>query len=393
MQRYIPVTLSWPEQGIEFIAPPTAWSQFERGCLPAFAPHVLTFVDALAERMRQIGHADPDLAAFGFWLRPAALRQQAARLQGRAPVGMVFHLVPSNVPMVAFYSWMMALLMGNSSVVRLSSRLHTTQERMLSVLNELFADPHWAAIANRTRFIRYPHANPLTGWLSASCRLRIIWGGDEAIRQIRAVPLSAQAQELVFADRRSVAVIDSQWLVQCDETQWHRLILALQQDCCRFNQQACSSPTTFIWLGAPAPALRQRFLCAVFAPFANDPGMTMQRLVNAQRHLCEGGEGQLELLPVVTILTQAATSLDQLHYPGGGVICERVVSDLPALLACPLAIQTCLWIGGERDHLLQGLQENPDCQIDRVVTPGQALAFDWYWDGKDLLQSCSRCIR
>ncbi len=36
----------------------------------------------------------------------------------------------------------------------------------------------------------------------------------------------------------------------------------------------------------------------------------------------------------------------------------------------------------------------PDTRIDRLVAPGQALAFDWFWDGQDLLASMSRqtCI-
>lgn len=56
-------------------------------------------------------------------LRPRNIDEQRKHMAGRMPLGMVFHLVPSNVPTVAFYSWLMALLTGNSSVVRLSSRI------------------------------------------------------------------------------------------------------------------------------------------------------------------------------------------------------------------------------------------------------------------------------
>ena len=176
MQRYIPVN-EWPSEGVDFVAPRQPWMSYEQRLLPVFAPVILEFVDCLAERLRCLARAEPDMAAFGFWLRPAALRQQAIRMQGRAPLGMVFHLVPSNVPMVAFYSWMMALLMGNSSVIRLSSRQDLAQEQMLGLLNELFAEPRWEPIACRTRFIRYPHDENITSQLSAACSLRILWGG------------------------------------------------------------------------------------------------------------------------------------------------------------------------------------------------------------------------
>ncbi len=392
MQRYIPVS-EWPSEGVEFIAPRLPWSQFEVHVLPAFSPVILEFVDCLSERLRCFAHAEPDMAAFGFWLRPAALRQQAIRMQGRAPLGMVFHLVPSNVPMVAFYSWMMALLMGNSSVIRLSSRLDPAQEKMLALLNELFSDPRWWPIGCRTRFIRYPHDERITSQLSAACSLRILWGGDEAIRQIRLVPLAPQAQELVFPDRRSLALIDTHWLTMLDEVDWHCLVAALRQDCCRFNQQACSSPTTFIWIGKPTASLRQRLLCDVFEPLAQDAGMAVQRLINMQRHLSEGGRGNIEQFPGATVLTIDEPEFITLRYPGCGVISEWIVTELQSVVISDINVQTCLWIGAQKDHFLQVLSENPGCRIDRVVSPGQALAFDWFWDGQDFLASCSRCIK
>ncbi len=159
---------------------------------------------ALSTRLQQEGRRHPDLAAFGFWLRPRQLAREQQRLQGRGPLGVTFHLVPSNVPTVAFYSWLVALLMGNPCVVRLSSRRDPQQEAMLAILNELFSLGEWPEIAARTRFIRYDHDEGITAWLSVRCRLRIIWGGDETIRQVRAIPLAPTAQELVFPDRRSI---------------------------------------------------------------------------------------------------------------------------------------------------------------------------------------------
>ncbi|MGL6051992.1 MAG: acyl-CoA reductase, partial [Aeromonas salmonicida] len=43
-------------------------------------------------------------------------------------------------------------------------------------------------------------------------------------------------------------------------------------------------------------------------------------------------------------------------------------------------------------QLEDALPNAPACRIDRVVTPGQALAFEWHWDGIDMLQVCSRGI-
>ena len=395
MQRHLPVT---PPQAVEglwltgpdvsFVAPAASWQTFCPQPLPCFAPVICDFVAALSTRLQQEGRRHPDLAAFGFWLRPRQLARERQRLQGRGAVGVAFHLVPSNVPTVAFYSWLMALLMGNPCVVRLSSRRDPVQEAMLAILNDLFSRVEWQGIAMRTRFIRYGHDEGTTGWLSARCRLRIIWGGDETIRQVRAIPLSPSAQEVVFPDRRSMAVLDSHWLAGLDVVGWQQTLGALQQDCTRFNQQACASPTTLCWLGEPDDELRHRLLEALFAPFADDPALVMERLIHSQQNAALDGEMQLSTFPGVTLLTPAASL--RLAHVGGGTVAEFVADSLNELLLQPWDMQTCVWVGAHKAQLEDALPNAPACRIDRVVAPGQALAFEWHWDGIDMLHVCSR---
>ncbi|QCG48641.1 acyl-CoA reductase [Aeromonas schubertii] len=370
--------------------PESSWAAFEPAPLPCAAPVIISFLAALSARLQQVGRDWPDLAAFGFWLRQRNQAPQAARMAGRAPLGVVFHLVPSNVPTVAFYSWLMALLAGNASVVRLSSRQDPEQEAMLRILAELFADPGWQAIAQRTRFIRYGHDETVTGWLSARCALRIIWGGDETIRAVRAIPLAPHAQEVVFPDRRSLALIDSRWLSGLDEHGWQRALQGLRLDCTRFNQLACASPTTLVWLGSPPPAVRQRLLEETFTPFAGDPRLAMERLVQCQMNVAGGGTDALTRLAGVTVLTQPTPSA--LQHIGGGTVAEWVADNWEAVQMQPWSMQTCVYLGESLSAARERLTAARG-RIDRVVAPGQALAFDWFWDGIDMLSVFSRCIR
>lgn len=395
MQRHLPVNPSLAAEGlwqggpeVSFVAPAENWQTFCPEPLPSFAPIICDFVAALSARLQQEGLRHPDLAAFGFWLRPRHLDKQRTSMPGRAPLGMVFHLVPSNVPTVAFYSWLMALLMGNASVVRLSSRLEPQQEAMLAILNDLFCHTEWQGIAARTRFIRYGHDEGTTAWLSARCRLRIIWGGDETIRRVRAIPLSPNAQEVVFPDRRSMAVLDSRWLAGLASDRLQQVLSVLQQDCTRFNQQACASPTTFCWLGEPNDSLRRHVLETVFAPFAQDPALTMERLIHSQQNAALQETIQLSVLPGVTLLTPATSS--RLSHVGGGIVAEFVAADMIELLQHPWDMQTCVWVGEHPSQLACALSEASCCRIDRVVSPGQALAFGWHWDGIDMPVACSR---
>ena len=69
----------------------------------------------------------PELASLAHWFRSARIRDlKQARVaplngvvRGR---GLIFHLAPSNVDSVAIYSWLIALLAGNTNLVRVSQR-------------------------------------------------------------------------------------------------------------------------------------------------------------------------------------------------------------------------------------------------------------------------------
>lgn len=67
----------------------------------------------------------PDVVAFAFWCRKAALESLAQKYRDRGlrvGLGPVFHLAPSNVPINFAYSLAFGLLAGNSNIVRLPSR-------------------------------------------------------------------------------------------------------------------------------------------------------------------------------------------------------------------------------------------------------------------------------
>ncbi len=390
MQRHVSMTdVDAPD--VAHVGPASGWDAFEARPLPPFAPVIRTFVSALSERLMRAGRTAPDLAALGFWLRPRQVELQAERMAGRASLGVVLHLVPSNVPTVAFHSWLMALLMGNASVVRLSARIDPQQDVMLDLLSELLADPAFAPIARRTRFIRYGHDDRVTAWLGARCDLRIVWGGDATITAIRAVPMAPHAQEVVFPDRRSMAIVEAGWLATLDAQAFARLAQALGDDCTRFNQRACASPTTFVWLGKPESDLRGRLLEAVFAAFRDDPARAMDRLVHAQLNAAELGSLTLEARRGVMAL--AGLGPVGLPHVGGGVVAEWVAPGWDALLEADLDVQTCVFAGSASLTEVRAKLALAAGRVDRVVAPGQALAFDWFQDGVELTVACSRALR
>ncbi len=392
MQRYVSMTPCWPEQGIEFVLPASGWQGFTSQPLEVADERVLAFCTALSQRLLALGKAWPDLVALGFWLRPAALNAHLQAYRSRSPIGLTLHLVPSNVPTLGIFSWLMALLAGNSAILRLSRRQDPVQQQLLAVCADVLAESEWQPICDRVRFIRYGHDEAITAALSAHCDLRVIWGGDATVSAIRAIALPPRARELVFPDRRSLAVLDATGWRELSAVSRQRQQAALAQDVSQFNQQACASPTTLIWLGDWQAHERTELLAALAAPFAFEQANGMARLVNSQLALATD-EAQTQTSAGSLSLLQAAALQPQVSV-GGGVLLERHYPDMDAWLADGEQVQTCVCIGIAPETVASHLRQYPGTRIDRLVAPGQALAFDWFWDGQDLLASMSRqtCI-
>ncbi|MFM2486765.1 acyl-CoA reductase [Celerinatantimonas yamalensis] len=389
MQRYIQLTTEQYQQ-IEVVAPfDEGLLSFNQQPLPCYASLILEFMAALSDALCHISDA-PNAKALGFFLRQRALEKAVnERLIGgaRAPMGVSFHLVPGNVPMVAFHSAFASLLQGNPTIVRLSSRQLDEQQVVFEILNTLLAEPRWQTISERLRFIRYARDDVLTQALSGICQSRVIWGGDASIEGIRGLPLPASAFELTFADRQSLALFDEVALRELPGRAIELQLKQLAQDISQFGQQSCSSPGLLVWLGQDV-VFRER-LFAQLASFLDDSlakaseqltilqlAVTTGQVSDYQQHHGVGW-GQLAI-------GQA------LPARGAGVLYWQQRSTWHDWLSTADNFQTCVMVGGSRDALRERLADYPALRLDRIVAPGQALAFDWYWDGIDLLSQLSR---
>ena len=68
----------------------------------------------------------------------------------------------------------------------------------------------------------------------------MIWGGEEAVLQVRALPFPHWAKLAVFGPRISVAAMDAgAWGNPQERESW---CLRMARDVWQFDQQACSSP-------------------------------------------------------------------------------------------------------------------------------------------------------
>ena len=374
-----------------------------------FAEELLAFTSELSSvilndrRSRPL----PEVVALGYWLRPASMRTLADRFAGlnsshavRVPAGLALHIPPANVDPIFVYSWILSLLCGNGNIVRTPARRGSVAELLMTQISQVL--PHYPRIAGSTAFVEYGHEDAITEALSSEARMRIIWGGDETIRHIRALPLPPRAKEVVFADRFSFAVIHAAAFLALDDHAAMELMDKLYLDVFLFHQMACSSVRLLAWCGTSEetrkaagraiPLLRQAIERRRFSLEAADAlakyAACLSLAVELPVARVEWGDGSLAVVDL--------KDGEPLHWPteplaGGGLLLQAHVAELASLAPMVnLRTQTLSQFGFEAEQLAEFLRMLNGRGIDRIVPLGSAMNFAPIWDGYDLLCEFTR---
>ncbi|MEL6682527.1 MAG: acyl-CoA reductase, partial [Pseudomonadota bacterium] len=232
--------------------------------LPPFHPSIVDFVGALSRALMktQAARGFPEIISLAHWMRPRALLDLAENYAATRPVdtvplsrGVALHFAPGNVDTIFLYSALLAILTGNRNVVRVSSRPSPQIDLLVEVLNTVLADPAHHAVADRLLIVKYDHDDAITAALSGLCDLRVIWGGDQTVQTIRALPLPPRARDVSFPNRWSLAALSAEAVLACDTADLAKLGTDFANDAYWFGQMACSSPRMALWVGPAADCL------------------------------------------------------------------------------------------------------------------------------------------
>lgn len=366
--------------------------------LPPFDERVMTFLQALSEKLRR-ERAYSDVVTFAFWCRKAALQHAKEAyddLDERLGRGVAFHIAPSNVPVNFAFSLVAGLLAGNANIVRVPSNPFAQVEVICAALRALLED-EYADLAPYFCLVRYPAEKAVNDALSALCDVRVIWGGDNTIAQVRTSPLKPRATEITFADRHSIAVIDADaYLASGDKD---RLTQDFYNDTYFSDQNACTAPRIVFWTGRKTAAAREEFwsrlhemarqrytLAAVQSVGKLDA--VYQAANAADVHLIPGEDMLLTRLEVGSL----DGSLMDYKY-NSGFFYEKEISSLEEMLpVCSDRCQTLSYFGVPQEEIAAFIRTARPRGIDRAVPIGKTMDFSLVWDGCDLIRAMSRRI-
>ena len=377
-----------------------------------FSSETQNFVNTLSKRLLAQQHSQfaPDLTALGFWCRQSnidalkkAFESRVAASQFIRPAGIVFQVAPGNVEALFLYTGLLALLLGNTMVTRVSSKKSALFDELLIIINSVLDQPEHLSVAKRFFIIDMEHSDPGFTELSKVCDLRILWGADDTVYQLRQTPLSAHAKELTFAGKTSLALISGNGLNQIkreNSEEYARILECFYRDAFTFNQQACASTRVVVWLGQIDEGFLQTFWqdLEVYVQHRNHgayASSAMLRLTGAQSLAAAGVEiMEVKELSSFTVLKVSRLGVEiHDHHFGHGLFVEQKVATLEALTSVlDSKYQSLTYIGISKEEIAEWLGLSGGCGLSRVVPVGQSLTFETVWDGYDLMAEMTRQV-
>ena len=370
--------------------------------LPVFSERVLEFLHAFSKMLLQdrAARAFSDVMTFGFWCRRANIHEMMRDYNDssvRLGRGTVLHIAPSNVAVNFAYSFVTALLAGNASIVRLPSKDFLQVDIICRVLNDALGI--YSDMQSYCLMLRYGHEKDVTDFLSSICQTRIIWGGDKTIADIRTSPLPPRSNEITFADRCSLAIIESSAYLKCENKA--DLANKFYNDTYLSDQNACTSPSLVIWLGSDAGAAQCEFwqnlhVCVKDKhEYELKPVQAVDKLTALYKlgiaHDVRLVKSEDNLITRISISRLTADLLDyKLH---SGFFMEYVANEVEDILTlCGIACQTVSYYGVDGKWLRDKIFSMAPAGVDRIVPIGYTMDFGLLWDGYDLIREMSRMV-
>jgi hypothetical protein len=339
--------------------------------------------------LRELG---PKFLDGGWW------EDGRARLRA-FPLGVVGHWPAGNIEIQPILSLTCALLGGNCCMVRVPTGLFDVTRQIIEKLQEVDRE---GLISERIFMAAFDHTRTdLHESMAQAVDGAIIWGGAEAVSQVRRLQFPHWARVLVFGPRLSAAAMDAAtWGDREQRSSWCRRIA---RDVWQFDQQACSSPQAlFLERGDGCDA--KEFVEELKIAFAEEsrqhprqhiePGLT-SAICLARASWLIAGEGNSALFPSSPEWTILLGQGAEMPNPTQGrTLTVLVVDDLlDAIAKFDGTLQT-LGLGmadsKREESLAKAAGRNG---VDRIVKLGRMHVFSSPWDGTELIRPLVRVVR
>jgi hypothetical protein len=372
--------------------------------LVPFDETVLSFFDKLSMMLMKHpkGRDFPDVITFGFFVRKANIKRQMKlypHLTSSVGRGVSFHIAPSNVPINFAFSLAVGLLSGNACIVRVSSKNFAQTDIVSDAISSILEKLEFIELKKYISIVRYERNIEINNFFSNLCDVRVIWGGDNTISELRKSPLPPRSFDIAFADRYSLCIIKVEEYLDIKNKK--KIANDFYNDTYLFDQNACSSPRLIYWVGSEKLVSQAK---EIFWSLLHDvlleknyklQSMTaIKKYLTSSRAALDYNEVEIPRLHDNLIsrieLKSLPTDLPGRQCEGGSYFEYSDEEPNKLLDIVSRKFQTLTYIGFNKLEINSLFVGKGSLGIDRIVPCGKAAEFSLIWDGYDLIRHMSR---
>jgi len=345
-----------------------------------------------------------DLIALSFWCSKKNINKLKERFsfnEKRLGRGLIFHVTPSNVPTNFFYSLIFGILSGNSNIVKVPSNEFPQIDLICKILNEILKIKKFNYFKNYICIVKYKDEklNDSTKILSENCDLRVIWGGDNTINQLREYKILPHANDITFGDKYSLSIINSKIFDKISKKKLSSLIKNFYNDTYLVDQNACSSPHLILWYGKKSKSAKLKFWNELNKKILKDYQLPMNAITEKYNKYCIDltkkyiKRGKIFSQSLYTIeLNKLYLDLESLRGKWG-YFYEINIDNIDEMTNyITKKFQTLTYFGFNKIFFEKYIENNKPLGIDRIVPIGKGLNIDLFWDGYDVIKTLSRVV-
>lgn len=373
-----------------------------------FSEDTINFLSEISEYLLRYSKIRefPDVATFAFYCRRANLSSIKKKyyddIHFRIGRGVVFHITPGNVPVNFAYSLFAGLITGNINIIRVPSKDFVQVKLIVEAIKSIISlDKYKSIFSKRLYLLRYNRQSLVTDFLSSFCDVRIIWGGDNTINEIRKSPIPPKSTEVTFSDRYSIAVIKAKKYLEFQNKE--RIALDFYNDTYLFDQNACTSPQTIYWIGSNIDIeAAQSFFWKKLHDKLNQKNFELQPVVSLDKLTTFYSQAIINRdISIDTRFTNEIfrvknNSLNKnidFFKCSSGYFNEVLISSLDELTPIiKRSFQTIGYFGFCKQEFEEWIRSSRPLGVDRIVPIGKTMDFSLTWDGFDLISVLSRRV-
>jgi hypothetical protein len=393
---------------------PDKISVFQNSSFPltVFDERCINFLNKLSQTILKdpVLKNDPGIVALGFWLRKSNIQKIIKENEylltnnsfKTSPIGIVFHICPSNVDTMFLYSLALSLLMGNKNILRISSKSDLSNVNLLYFkISELVQSDEFQLFAYYISIVSYGHIDNINIFLSNQSHARVIWGGDSTVKLFKSYQVKPRIKDILFPNRKSFALFKLDPYFGLSDNQKQELARKFYNDTYSFDQKGCSSAQVIFLLGDKDQ----------FQNFKIEFHSILSSYVKYNYKNDITSLASLKYNHLVSDIIDHNNSLEKIFIPdnyvyfieineneaysescGGGYFYLYNLKSLEKLISfINWDVQTLSYFGLDDNEINEIYQLSYAKGIDRIVPIGNALDFNYIWDGYNILDEL--CVK